>query len=48
MTVAENFPKALNPSEEDVRNLLAAKSHIGTRNCETAMNPYVYARTPEG
>lgn len=34
----------LSPSEEDVKRLLAAEVHVGTKNCTYAMSDYVYSR----
>lgn len=41
-------PSALNPTEEDISLLLAAQTHIGTKNCEKAMLPYVHKRRADG
>lgn len=41
-------PAALNATEEDISLLLAANTHIGTKNCEKAMEPYVFKRRPDG
>lgn len=42
------IPAALNPTEEDISLLLAAQTHIGTKNAEKAMGPYVYKRRADG
>ncbi|ORX80809.1 ribosomal protein S2 [Basidiobolus meristosporus CBS 931.73] len=42
------LPAALNPTEEDIQLLLSAQSHIGTKNCEVAMQPYVWKRRADG
>lgn len=41
-------PSCLNPTPEDMSLLLAAQTHIGTKNCEKAMLPYVYKRRADG
>lgn len=38
----------LQPSEEDVRKMLSASVHTGTRNLVSAMKDYVYARQSDG
>lgn len=38
----------LAPSEEDIKRLLAAEVHIGTKNRTYAMSDYVHARKQEG
>jgi small subunit ribosomal protein SAe len=47
MTVSR-LPAALNPTEQDIQMLLAATSHIGTKNCETHFSPYVFKRRNDG
>lgn len=41
-------PAILNATEDDMSLLLAASSHIGTKNCEKAMESYVFKRRPDG
>ncbi|WFD32175.1 structural constituent of ribosome [Malassezia sp. CBS 17886] len=41
-------PTCLNPTSEDISLLLAAQTHIGTKNCEKAMIPYVHKRRADG
>ncbi|GJJ06192.1 structural constituent of ribosome [Clathrus columnatus] len=41
--MSSKLPSILNATDEDIRMLLAAKCHIGTKNCEKAMEPYVWA-----
>ena len=38
----------LTPEQEDIRMLLACRTHVGNRNCTTRMTPYVYGRNAEG
>ncbi|RKP23002.1 ribosomal protein S2, flavodoxin-like domain-containing protein [Syncephalis pseudoplumigaleata] len=42
------LPAALKATEEDIQRLLAAQSHIGTKNCEKKMEPYVWKRRADG
>ncbi|TKY86384.1 hypothetical protein EX895_004533 [Sporisorium graminicola] len=41
-------PAALNPTEEDISLLLAAQTHIGTKNADKQMAPYIYKRRADG
>ena len=41
-------PAALNPTEEDISLLLAAQTHIGTKNADKQMALYVYTRCADG
>jgi len=41
-------PQALAATEEDIQLLLAAQCHIGTKNCDKQMLPYVWKRRPDG
>ncbi len=45
---ANKLPSILNATEEDLNLLLAAQTHIGTKNVEKAMLPYVYKRRADG
>lgn len=38
----------LNPTEEDIQLLLAAQVHIGTKNANTRMTPYIHKRRADG
>jgi small subunit ribosomal protein SAe len=38
----------LKPSEDDVRKLVAATCHLGSKNCDKAMEMYVYKRRNDG
>jgi len=46
--MASKLPAVLNATDEDITLLLSAQTHIGTKNCETAMEPYVWKRRPDG
>eukprot|EP00478_Filoreta_tenera_P000991 GABV01000999.1.p1 GENE.GABV01000999.1~~GABV01000999.1.p1 ORF type:complete len:280 (+),score=109.81 GABV01000999.1:74-913(+) len=40
--------QALAPTEDDIKLMLAAKVHLGTRNLEPGMKEYVHKRSPNG
>jgi small subunit ribosomal protein SAe len=42
------FPAALNPKEDDIAKMLACQTHIGTRNLDISMEPYVWKRRLDG
>jgi small subunit ribosomal protein SAe len=42
------FPASLNLKEDDVHKLLAAESHIGTKNLDVSMGGYVWKRRADG
>lgn len=46
--MAAKLPSVLNATEDDVSKLLAAGTHIGSKNVEKAMLPYVYKRRADG
>ncbi|BEI82901.1 hypothetical protein CcaverHIS002_0307690 [Cutaneotrichosporon cavernicola] len=46
--MSDKLPAALNATEEDIQLLLAAQAHLGTKNCEKAMEPYVFKRRADG
>jgi len=41
-------PTVLNATEEDIQLMLAAQVHIGTKNANTRMAPYIYKRRDDG
>ncbi|KAI9356299.1 ribosomal protein S2, flavodoxin-like domain-containing protein [Zopfochytrium polystomum] len=41
-------PAILAPTEQDIQQLLAAQSHIGTKNIEVKMSSYVWKRRNDG
>lgn len=43
-----NFPAVLEPTETDIQMLLAASCHIGSKNCDKHMEPYVWKRRTDG
>jgi small subunit ribosomal protein SAe len=42
------LPAALNATEEDIQRFLAAHCHLGTKNCEKKMEPYIWRRRADG
>eukprot|EP01113_Clastostelium_recurvatum_P042892 TRINITY_DN6_c0_g1_i14.p1 TRINITY_DN6_c0_g1~~TRINITY_DN6_c0_g1_i14.p1 ORF type:complete len:377 (-),score=133.11 TRINITY_DN6_c0_g1_i14:274-1404(-) len=45
---ASQFPAVLNAQEDDMQKMLACQTHIGTRNLEVSMEPYVWKRRSDG
>ncbi|EIN11225.1 40S ribosomal protein S2 [Punctularia strigosozonata HHB-11173 SS5] len=46
--MASKLPSVLSATEEDITMLLAAQCHIGTKNCDKQMLPYVWKRRADG
>jgi small subunit ribosomal protein SAe len=46
--MSSKLPASLQASEEDVQMMLAAQVHLGTKNCDKTMEPYVYKRRADG
>ncbi|KAJ7140492.1 40S ribosomal protein S0 [Mycena crocata] len=46
--MASKLPAVLSATEEEIQLLLAAQCHIGTKNCDKQMEPYVWKRRPDG
>lgn len=46
--MSSKLPSILSATEEDIQLLLAAQCHIGTKNCDKHMEPYVWKRRPDG
>lgn len=46
--MASKLPSVLSASEEEIQLLLAAQCHIGTKNCDKQMEPYVFKRRVDG
>lgn len=42
------LPSVLSATDEEIQLLLAAQSHIGTKNCDKQMEPYVWKRRADG
>jgi small subunit ribosomal protein SAe len=46
--MSSKLPAVLNATDDDIQLLLAAQSHIGTKNCDKQMLQYVYKRRADG
>ncbi|CAK5275492.1 unnamed protein product [Mycena citricolor] len=46
--MASKLPAVLSATEEEIQLLLAAQCHIGTKNCDKQMEPYVWKRRSDG
>lgn len=46
--MASKLPSVLSATEEEIQLLLAAQCHIGTKNCDKQMAPYVWKRRADG
>ncbi|KAH9964416.1 ribosomal protein S2, flavodoxin-like domain-containing protein [Russula compacta] len=46
--MSSKLPSILSATEEDIQLLLAAQCHIGTKNCDKQMEPYVWKRRQDG
>lgn len=46
--MASKLPSVLSATEEEIQLLLAAQCHIGTKNCDKQMEPYVWKRRTDG
>jgi len=44
----DKLPASMNITEDDVQLLLSAQCHLGTKNCDKTMEPYVYKRRADG
>jgi small subunit ribosomal protein SAe len=43
-----NLPAIFNPTKEDIEMLLAAQTHLGAKNLQTHMEPYLWKTRPDG
>ena len=46
--MSSKLPSILSATEEDIQLLLAAQCHVGTKNCDKKMEPYVWKRRSDG
>ncbi|KAF5337641.1 hypothetical protein D9758_013033 [Tetrapyrgos nigripes] len=46
--MASKLPSVLSATEDEIQLLLAAQCHIGTKNCDKQMEPYVWKRRADG
>ena len=43
-----NLPPAFNATAQDIEMLLAAQCHIGSKNLQVHMEPYLWKTRPDG
>lgn len=43
-----NLPPSLNPTSQDIEMLLAAQCHLGSKNMQVHMEPYLWKTRPDG
>jgi len=48
LNMSSKLPSVLSATDEEIQLLLAAQCHIGTKNCEKHMEPYVWKRRSDG
>ena len=46
--MSSKLPSILSATDEEIQLLLAAQCHIGTKNCDKQMEPYVWRRRADG
>jgi len=46
--MSSKLPSVLSATDEEIQLLLAAQCHIGTKNCDKQMEPYVWKRRADG
>jgi len=46
--MSSKLPSVLSATEEEIQLLLAAQCHIGSKNCDKQMQPYVWKRRADG
>jgi len=46
--MASKLPAVLSATEEDIQLMLAAQCHLGTKNCDKQMEPYIWKRRSDG
>jgi hypothetical protein len=48
MAAPSNLPPIFNPTSQDIEMLLAAQSHLGSKNLQVHMEPYLWKTRPDG
>jgi small subunit ribosomal protein SAe len=43
-----NLPSIFNPTSQDIEMLLAAQTHLGSKNLQVHMEPYLWKTRPDG
>jgi small subunit ribosomal protein SAe len=44
----QNLPAAFNATNQDVEMMLAAQTHLGSKNLQVHMEPYLWKTRPDG
>ena len=48
LQMSSKLPSVLSATDEEIQLLLAAQCHIGGKNCDKQMQPYVWKRRADG
>jgi len=48
LQMSSKLPSVLSATDEEIQLLLAAQCHIGSKNCDKQMQPYVWKRRADG
>lgn len=48
MASPSNLPPIFNPTSQDIEMLLAAQCHLGSKNLQVHMDPYLWKTRPDG
>jgi ribosomal protein S2 len=48
MAAPSNLPMAFAPSSQDIEMLLSAQTHLGSKNLQVHMEPYLWKTRPDG
>jgi ribosomal protein S2 len=48
MAAPSNLPAAFAPSTQDVEMLLSSQAHLGSKNLQVHMEPYLWKTRPDG
>ncbi len=48
MASPKNLPPAFNATAQDIEMLLSAQAHIGSKNLQVHMEPYLWKTRPDG
>jgi hypothetical protein len=48
MASPANLPPIFNPTSQDIEMLLAAQCHLGSKNLQVHMDPYLWKVRPDG
>lgn len=47
-TSAAQLPSCMNATSQDIEMMLAAGVHLGSKNCQVHMEPYLWKTRPDG